>query len=241
MDRNPERLFEAVGSVRLFASGESRRQFLRDAVVVLVALGLLLFSLRRQLSVLRDPAELRALVRGFGLLGPVVLVVLQAAQVVVAPVPGQVLAVVSGYLYGPWFGTLYNVIGITIGSTIAFWLSRRYGRSYVERIAHEEVLAAFDALDDTHVGGILFGCFLVPGLPDDVICFLGGLSDLSLRRFVVIAVVGRTPSFFLVNVLGSSLWAGRLGVSLGVSAALVVLSLLGYLLWNRLLGATDEE
>ncbi|MDS0223367.1 TVP38/TMEM64 family protein [Haloarcula sp. S1AR25-5A] len=184
-----------------------------------------------------NPQELRLLIREFGILGPFALVALQALQVVVAPVPGQVLAVVAGYLYGAWWGTFYNMLGITLGSTAAFWLSRRYGRPYVEQISHAETLMKFDDIDDNHQRLALFVMFLVPGLPDDAICFVGGLTRLPLWQLVVLAVVGRAPGFFLVNVIGEYVEAGRFDAAILLAVGLAVVTAIGYRYRERLFEA----
>lgn len=234
-DGSGGRLWSRLGATRLFASERARRRVLLDALVLLIALAATLYLVRNRLSLLTDAERLRAFVGGFGVWAPVVVVVLQALQVVLAPVPGQVLALVSGYLFGPWWGTLYNVVGVTLGSTAAFWLSRRYGRAYVERVVHEDALARFDAIDDDHARLTLFVFFLVPGLPDDLLCFVGGLTEIPLWQLVVLAVVGRTPAFFLTNVVGDLLGTDRVGAALGLAGAVVVVSVLAYRSRERLL------
>lgn len=224
------------GEIRVFASPRSRRRFLLDVLVVVVLLAGVLLVFHRQLAVLTDATELRRFVRGFGVLAPLVLVCGQALQVVIAPVPGQVLGVVAGYLFGPWWGTFYNVLGITIGSTVAFWLSRRFGRAYVERIVHEDALARFDAIDDDHARVAIFVLFLLPGLPDDVLCFAGGLTDVPIRHLVVLAVVGRAPAFFLVNVIGDLLGTDRFWAAAALAAALLAVTVVVYLNRDRLVG-----
>ncbi|WP_251343599.1 TVP38/TMEM64 family protein [Haloplanus halophilus] len=225
--------------MRLFASARERRR-----VLVHLLVGSLLFlgamaALREQLSFVTDAAAMRAYVRGFGVWAPLALIALQALQVVLAPVPGQVLAAVAGYLFGPWWGTLFNVIGIGLGSAVAFWLSRRFGRAYVERTVHADVLERFDALVERRGLPALFVLFLIPGLPDDALCFLGGLTPIPLRRLVVVAVVGRAPAFFLVNVFGARLAAGDpLGAGV-LFGAVTVLAVLGYLYRERIVDALD--
>lgn len=240
MDGVLDRVRARVGS-QVFESAESRRRFLVHVAVVVVALAVLGALLRPHLSLLTDAERLQAFIRGFGVWGPVVLVLVQALQVVVAPIPGQVLAVVAGYLYGTWWGTLYNLVGITVGSAVAFWLSKRYGRSYVESIVHEDTLAKVDAVDDAHVRATLFVLFLFPGLPDDVLCFAGGLTRVPLWQLVLIALLGRAPAFFLVNVLGEYIDHGQFGLAAALVAALVALSVLGYLARDRIFAVFGAE
>jgi len=222
------RVWTRLGNIRVFASSRSRWRFIAHLLALGLAFLVATVLVQRHFAFLTDTQALREFIRGYGLLAPVVLVVLQAVQVVVAPIPGQVLAVVAGYLFGVWWGTLYNMIGITIGSTIAFWISRRYGRAYVENIVQEEALARFDAVSDDYGPPALFFLFVVPGLPDDVICFAGGLTDIPLWQLVVLAVIGRAPAFFIVNVVGDLLGTGNFLAAVVLAVVLVVISAVGY-------------
>lgn len=221
-------------STRIFASARSRRRFLVHLLALVLAFVVATVLIRRHAAFLTDTRAVRELIRGYGIWAPVVLIVLQAVQVVVAPIPGQVLAVVAGYLFGAWWGTLYNMIGIAIGSTIAFWLSRRYGRAYVETIVHDEALAQFDSVSEDYGRSALFFFFLVPGLPDDILCFAGGLTKIPLWQLIVLAVVGRAPAFFLVNVVGELLSTENFAAAVGLAVVLVALSALGYRNRDRL-------
>ncbi|MFC7173762.1 TVP38/TMEM64 family protein [Haloplanus litoreus] len=227
--------------MRLFASTRARNRVLVHLVVGgLLFLGLTTV-LHEQLSFVTDAAAARAYVRGFGAWAPLALVLLQTLQVVLAPVPGQVLAAVAGYLFGPWWGTLYNMIGIGLGSALAFWLSRRFGRAYVERMVYADVLERFDAFVERRGLLALFVLFLIPGLPDDALCFVGGLTPIPLRKLVLVAVVGRAPAFFVVNVFGSLLADGNLRGAGVLFVVVTALSLAGYLYRERLVDLLDRE
>lgn len=234
------RLRARLADVRVFASPERRRRVAVHALLALAVLVGATLLARRHLGFLSDPEALRAFVRGYGGWAPVVMIGLQAAQVVLAPVPGQVLAVASGYLFGPWWGTLYNLVGVTLGSAVAFWLARRFGRAYVERTVDDDALRRFDAIDDGRARATLFVLFLVPGLPDDAICFAGGLTGIPLWQLVVIAAVGRAPGFLLANVVGGFLGTDRLAAAVVLALALVALSALGYRYRGRLLGPLGD-
>ena len=225
--------------IQVFASGRARRTFLVHLLVGTVLFVGGVVVLRRHLAFLFDAGAVRSFVRGFGVWAPVALVVLQTLQVVVAPVPGQVLAAVAGYLFGPWWGTLYNMIGIALGSTAAFWLSRRFGRTYVERMVDDDALATFDEFVGRHGALSLFVLFLIPGLPDDALCFVGGLTPIPLRRLVLIAVVGRAPAFFLVNVFGHLVANDDPYAATALLALIVGLSVLGYLNRDRITRLLD--
>lgn len=226
---------------RIFTTPGARRRFLVH-VIVASAIGLVVLALVwPQLQWLGDVANLRAYVAGFGPLAPAALIGIQTLQVVFAPVPGQPIAAAAGYLFGTWWGTLYSMVGIVLGSTIAFWLARRLGRPYVEGILDPAIVERFDTVPDDHVRVGLFILFLVPGLPDDAICFVGGLSRIPLWQLVGLAAVGRLPAFFLVNHIGDRAWAGDWTLVGVLALALVLVSLLGLYYRDRLLEGVTER
>lgn len=221
----------------VFVSKRDRWRTLAYLAVFLgawVGLGVLL---RARFGWLLDPVALREYVRGFGPLAPLAFVLLGAVQVLVAPIPGQVLALAAGYLFGTVVGTVVSVVGATIGSYVAFVLSRRYGRSYVDRVVEPTVLEQFDALAGEHGLRALFLAFLVPGLPDDAICFAAGLTTLDIRKMTLVSFVGRLPGYFLIVLAGAGIADGRLLEAGLLIAAVVVLSAVTYLRRDRILAS----
>nr|WP_236639771.1 TVP38/TMEM64 family protein [Salinigranum halophilum] len=168
-----------------------------------------------------NPAWVRSQIETFGVFAPLVFVILQTMQVVIAPIPGQVLGGVGGYLFGTVQGTVYSLIGVVTGSAVVFVLSRRYGRPYVERVVNPEALSRWDDFVARNGVAGLFVLFLLPTFPDDVLCFIAGLSEIRLRTFLTLVVIGRAPSFFAVAYAGDRL------VTDGVRAFTVILVLLG--------------
>lgn len=226
-------------TVKILGSGRDKRVALALVVGALAVLvtGAVLVGQFRWLT---DPFTLRETVRGYGPLAPLVFVALQAAQVVVAPIPGQALGLVSGFLFGTVWGTAYSLVGATIGSFVVFTLARRLGRPYVERAVAAETLAEFDRVTDEEGVLTLFLIFLVPGLPDDVVCFLAGLTDISIPKLVAISFVGRIPGYLVVNATGAGLASDRLVEATAALLVLTALSVLAYRhrgwLFERLVG-----
>ncbi|GGL59358.1 TVP38/TMEM64 family protein [Halocalculus aciditolerans] len=218
---------------RLFRTHDTKRSAL-VAALALAATGLLLAFLVTRVDVLATPAAVERFVRGFGVLAPLAFVLLQAVQVVAAPIPGQVLAFVAGYLFGPVWGTVYGVTGATIGSYVAFSLARRFGRPYVERVLHDDALGWLDAFSHDHGLLALFCVFLIPGLPDDVVCFVAGLTDLDVKKMTAVAALGRTPGFFAAAYAGSNAAHGRYDTALVVLAALAAVALGAWIYRERI-------
>jgi uncharacterized membrane protein YdjX (TVP38/TMEM64 family) len=214
--------------MKVFSSAENRRRGILLALVVAGAFVALYLLLRRYAPFVFRPDELQVWVAQFGILAPVVFTLLQTLQVVVAPIPGQAVALVAGYLFGPIAGTAYSITGVLLGSAIAFSLAQRYGRSFVEDMLHEDLVTRFDEFVDAVGFPGLIAFVLIPGLPDDAICFLAGLTKWRLRTFMVAITVGRLPAYVLTVYAGGELASGRFLEGMLLVGAVIALSILGY-------------
>jgi uncharacterized membrane protein YdjX (TVP38/TMEM64 family) len=172
------------------------------AAVVLAA-GAAVWTFRTPLwSLFSDQERIRAWVASFGPWAPLVSITLNVAQVLLAPVPGHFVGWANGYLYGVGMGTLYSMAGLVLGTALAMALGRRFGRPLVERLVNSRTLARWDQITRRQGPLFFFLVFLFPLLPDDVTCFLIGLSPLPIPRMVVLASLGRLPGVFV------SCWVG---------------------------------
>ena len=157
-------------------------------------------------------------------------VLLQAAQVVVAPIPGEVTGLAGGYLYGPVSGIVLSTIGLTIGSWLAFVLARAWGRPIVERFVPQSTMARFDYLLHHKGAYIVFLLFLIPGFPKDTLCWFLGLGHLTTTEFLVIGGTGRLLGTILLTLGGDFIrhhQYGRFSILTGC-ALLLVLVVMAY-------------
>jgi len=141
--------------------------------------------------------------KSYGPYAPLAFIVVQALQVVLAPVPGEATGILGGYLFGTWLGFFYSTIGLTLGSILAFSLGRWLGLPIVRRVVSQEVYHRFDFI--SRAGGelVTLVCFLIPGFPKDYLCFLLGVSPLQFGTFFVISTFGRMPGTWLLSVQGA--------------------------------------
>jgi len=175
-----------------------------------------------------DANKLRAWIAQFGVFAPLVFICIQALQVVVAPIPGQIVALAAGYVFGPIAGTVYSLTGVLLGSAIAFSIAKQFGRPVVNELIHEDVLARFDGfVDRVGLPGLL-ALVIIPGLPDDAICFLSGLTKWRLRTFLAVISIGRLPAYVITVYAGGKLATGQITTALAVLGALILVSTIGY-------------
>jgi len=169
-----------------------------------------------------------------GYLGPLVFILFQMLQVIVAPIPGQVTGIVGGYLFGTFLGATYALLGATIASICIFFIVRKLGEPIVRRFVPAKVMNRFDYLAKTKGPLAFFLVFLFPVFPDDLICFIAGLTKIPIKTLIVISVVGRLPGYVMLSYVGSSAAGGYFEYAIGMTVVLLVLCLIAYKL-KRLL------
>lgn len=194
-----------VGDFQIFRSRKKGYRFLVVAAAILIVSLALFFVTKPYHTLLYDIEALRSFIASFGPLAPLVLVAIQASQVLIAPVPGPVVGAASGYVFGAFWGTVWGMIGVGIGSAAAILLAKRYGRPFVEDVLAEETMAKFDGVASDHGFLPFLLLFLLPGFPDDAICFIAGLTELDTRKLVLYATFGRLPGMLSLTVAGNSL------------------------------------
>ncbi len=182
---------------------------------LILSTGLVLFALALVglLVVYHDPLwrlmenrdHLKALLLAEGLWAPLAFMGLQALQVVVFVIPGEVTQLAGGWLFGTWLGCLWSLLGITAGACISFLLARLLGRRVIGVFLRSEKLLKWEkALSQPRWLLAIFLLFLVPGIPKDALCYVAGFSRVPLGLFLVVSAVARFPALFLSSWAGSA-------------------------------------
>lgn len=181
-------------------------------------------------NLLSNRDELVQVMQKMGIWAPLLYIALQVIQVVVAPIPGQIVGGVGGFLFGHW-GILWTTIGSLIGFWLVFVIARKFGRPLLEKIFKKPVIEKFDFIINAKGAAlIIFAIFLLPGFPDDVVCYIAGLTKLSIKKLMAISILGRFPTLVLTNYIGMGV-AGNIG--LVVALSLLAVGLLGLATWKR--------
>jgi len=181
--------------------------------------------------------EIAALVQQAGVWGPLIVIGLELAQAIVAPIPGVAVELASGYLFGPVWGTLYCAIGVFSGMAITLILARRFGRPLAERLVPRRQLDRLDVLAKKRGAFFFFMIYLLPFLPDDAASLAAGLSPLPLSLLFAIGVIGRLPGMAVANLVGArGHTIGPWGWAVG-AAAVCLLALVSWRYQERLEGA----
>lgn len=150
------------------------------------------------------PEGVKSAVLSLGVFAPFGMIFFEWLQVVAAPIP-PVTMVASGFTFGIFPGSIYSWVGMSLGSFTALLLGRKFGRPVVEKVVSEDHIERFNHLTEEHGLIVFTTIFVLPGFPDDVVCYLAGLTDLDLKKLAVSASLGRIPTVITLVVAGNSM------------------------------------
>ena len=176
-------------------------------------------------NLFQDRGQLKRVIKSFGPYSPLAFILLQIIQVVVAPIPGEAVEFLGGYVFGVWAGMVYSMVGLILGSGFAFGIARIFEKQAIERFVSPELRKKFDYLIG-HEGVILsFLLFLIPGFPKDTLCYILGLTPMHWGIFLIISTVGRIPGTLMATLQGAKAFDQQyvtLLILLGISALIIL-------------------
>jgi uncharacterized membrane protein YdjX (TVP38/TMEM64 family) len=155
------------------------------------------------LRLYRDKHFLKETVRAWGWMAPLVFMAIQALQVIISPIPGEITGPVGGALFGVWWGVVYSTIGLTVGTLFCFWVGRQWGEPLVRPWLSEHHWNRMSFILEAEGAIICFILYLVPGFPKDIISYLFGLSPMPFWLFALISTVGRVPGTVISSYFGA--------------------------------------
>ena len=147
-----------------------------------------------------------------------------AAAIVVSPIPSAPLAFAGGLFFGPTLGTLYSVVGATVGAGAAFLIARGLGRAAIQRILRRPVIFCPDCPDGL-LARVVFVARLIPLVSFDLVSYGAGLTRMRFAPFVIVTALGMAPMTLLYNIFGASMVVGKVA-GIVISAVFVCLVLL---------------
>ena len=156
-----------------------------------------------------DRDFMQATLRQWSILAPLVVILIQALQVLIAPIPGEFTGWLGGFVFGQWLGFLYSTVGLTAGSLAAFWVGRRLGTPWVRRMLGSQVWERMEFIAEGRGAVLCFAIYLTPGLPKDIVCYLFGISPMSFWLFAAASTVGRLPGTWVLSAQGAQAAAGE--------------------------------
>lgn len=205
-------------------------------LALLIALVAVIVALRGSGLLNRlDPQQMRDTIVGYGLLAPLIFMVLYS----LAPVfflPGLPLTILGGLLFGPIWGVVYTLSGATIGACLAFLVARYLGRDWIRGKLKGERWQKLD--DDVARQGWKMVAFtrLIPLFPFNLLNYAFGLTRIRFTHYAITSLICMAPATIAFISLSSSLSElirGRISKELIIGLVLFAILALLPVLWKR--------
>lgn len=173
--------------------------FLTIVPIVLLILGYIFPS-----SFFGSQEAIRDFVSQFGVFAPLAFIMLQILQVIITPFSHYAVSIAGGFIFGTWQGFIYNWIGRVIGTTIAFYLARIFGRKIIKHIVKKETIQKYDYIFENGKL-LLFLAYFLPVFPDDELSYLAGLSAMNPRIFLPLMAIGHISGSLALAYIGNGI------------------------------------
>jgi uncharacterized membrane protein YdjX (TVP38/TMEM64 family) len=183
----------------------------------------------------RDNAYLKETVASWGWAAPLVFIVIQALQVVISPIPGEMTGPVGGALFGTSWGLFYSTIGLTLGTLACFAAGRLWGEPLVKPWLSEHHWDRLNFILEAEGAILCFIIYLIPGFPKDIVSYLWGISPIPFWVFAVMSTLGRVPGTWVSSYFGAHVAAHSYIYPLLVLALVVAVALPLYYYRHRLI------
>lgn len=179
-------------------STHKKRNVIFAAVILAVVFcvtSIAMIPLIRLLSSEEGQAIILQKMQTFGIFAPILFVLLQVAQVVIAVIPGGPVPIIGGLLFGEGIGLLLSMVGFFFGTVIVYYLVQKFGRPIVSLFVSEDKMQKYAYLaTEKKLEVLVFALFLLPGLPKDALTYIVSFNTkIKPMRLFVLTTLARLP------------------------------------------------
>ena len=181
-------------------------------------------------------------VRNAGPLGFLILLAMQFMQIVVAFIPGEVVQMAAGMMYGPWLGAAVILLGCIISSAFVFAVVHRLGAPFVQDMVPTKYLDKFRAFEESgKLSIVVFILFLIPAMPKDTFTYLVPLTNMRMRDFLILSNVGRIPGIVISTYAANGLVDGNITQSIIIFAVVAVIAIVAIVFRDKIMNLFHHD
>ena len=212
--------------------GKVKKYIINGFIVVLLiaVIGFVYYEFSKEFTIFRDPVKIRDLILSFGSYSILAFIVLQILQVVIFFIPGEVVQIAGGYIFGPIIGGLASSVGIIIGSMIGYFVAKILGKKYINGLIERNNLTKLKKILDAGSNNIaIFIIYFIPGIPKDILVYVAGISNVRIIDFIIYSSLGRLPWIIASAVFGHGINQGNYVTTIAIALISGTLFLVGIL------------
>ena len=143
--------------------------------------------------------KIEAFLSKYGAYAGLIFIFIQFLQVTLIPIPSAITTLAGVALFGFWRTFFYSVVGVMIGSMLAFFLGRKFGVKLIIWLFGKNAYAKYVKFTQGKDKVVLTLMFLFPFFPDDLLCIIAGITDMKYWQFFMIMLISRPLNILMLE------------------------------------------
>lgn len=186
---------------------EQKRLVIRSTTIFGVVATILGAYFILQSNYFRPEGGFSDLLINLGVFGPLIFILVQISQIIYPIIPLGLTNVIGDLIFGHAWGFVFNCIGMLIGSSINFFLGRRFGEGFLLAFINDETYQKYKERINRGNGlkKLLIIGFILPLFPDDIFCIIAGMSKITYKEFFKLILFYRPISLFVFTFMSSNI------------------------------------
>jgi uncharacterized membrane protein YdjX (TVP38/TMEM64 family) len=199
-------------------------------IIILIVLGFFIYSYLTKgffYSIVNlDQESLVNTLSSLGAFSFLAYIFLIVIGIIFAPIHPFIFYVTGGIVFGPYLSWGLTMVGVAIGSSIAFKLSQKYGREFVDKHVSKKHTEKFDKISEKYGSIAIFLLRLNPLTSSDVWSYIAGLTKIKFWRFLGYTLLGLAPAIFVQVYFGKEIGDNPVLFKIFVGIAILYLTVL---------------
>ena len=181
--------------------GQNLKKIMTIITVIITILLVAFIIYAIKMNLLTSPELLVNRIKEYGLIGPIIFLFIQTVQVVFPVIPGGASCLAGVLAFGSIEGFIYNYVGLSIGSVISYSLSKKYGLKIIYKFFDKNLVDKYlNYIRNNTFKKIFFLGILIPGAPDDLLCYIAGISNINLKEFIIYILAGKPLTLIFYSI-----------------------------------------
>ncbi len=198
-------------------------KIIRAIILILILLIMILttikmFPIFKSIATEEGRTSFKTNVENSGFQGILMILGLMFAQIFFPILPGEPVELLAGMCFGTFGGLLVLYVGVFLITILIYFLVRKFGKDFICTFVSEEKIAKIENSkiwnNPNKIRTLLFLSFFIPGLPKDILVYIGGLLPINPIEFILISTLARFPSIISSTIAGSNILYGNWSVIL---------------------------
>lgn len=210
-----------------------KKKIIKLSIAVVVAIIFILTiiylaPIMKHISTKEGQIAFKEKIDNLGVVGLIILFLLELAQIFLVIIPGEPLEILAGMCYGAIGGTIFITVSVFITTTILYFAVKKYGKKFIYESFKKEKIDKIEnskiLKNPKKVELIMTILFLIPGTPKDLLVYIGGLLPIKPLKFILISTFARFPSVISSTIAGVGIVNGNIQITIAVYAITFIIT-----------------